>query len=136
VSPRWRPEDVGEIHMAMAARPPSAGIGAFLDGSVTRSPRKALTDAEKADEAWLAREASLHVADFTMLRAHACEGLSCASDRHEADRDRYGGPQAGGEGMAALLEMLGLREPGTPYPVRERTRGRTGKRHVNPGPSP
>jgi len=135
VSPRWNPGDVGQVHVDIAARPPSRSIGAFTD-SVTRGPRPPLTPAEEAEDELQRLRASRWVARMSMLRAHGCRGRSCPKLAHAADRDRHGGPAAGGEGMTAVLEMLGLRLPAAPYPAGERTRGRTGGRYAARGPGP
>ena len=96
-------------------RPPSV-IGSFgNDDTALHIPRrpsrtqeqKARSDAQDAIDA---RKASRRVAKFTMLLAHGCRGKACRSKDHAEDRDRKGGRADGGEGMHALLDMLGLRD--------------------------
>ena len=118
MSRRGAAEHVGDIHIAQAeaAGKPPVVISSFgNDGSVLHLPKRPTrTEEQKArsdeQDAIDARKASRRVAKFTMLLAHGCRGKACRSKRHAADRDRYGGRVDGGEGMHALLGMLGLRE--------------------------
>jgi hypothetical protein len=118
MSRRTAAEHVGDIHIAQAAsagKPPVVISSFGNDDSVLRlAKRPTRTEEQKArsdeQDAIDARKASRRVAKFTMLLTHGCRGKSCRSKRHEGDRDRYGGREDGGEGMHALLSMLGLRE--------------------------
>lgn len=112
-------EHVGDIHIAQAvsAGKPAVVISSFGNNDVALAmpKRPTRTEEQKAEsdeiDAIERHKASKRVAKYLMLLSHGCRGKSCRSKRHEGDRDRYGGCEDGGEGMHALLSMLGLPGP-------------------------